>query len=268
MHARRVKNDDKERAPYRGTPDAQSGNHITRMDMKGSPKNGTDLKEFERIVSAMQDETFREIVRENPAVIRIKKAARAVENLRRITDATLEIANRRGFQAMSMRDLSAATGLSLGAMYAYFSSKDELLELIQEQGRRTVFRILAAQIEGITEPAEKLRRLISAHIHLSELMQPWFYFSYMEVKNLGKRDQKFAIESELFTEKIFTEILDEGRRTGIFRDHDAVMTASLLKAVLQDWYLKRWKYRTRRVSAGDYAKFLIDFIDAYLGSLD
>ncbi len=225
-----------------------------------------DLKEFERIVTETQDETFREIVRENPSVIKIKKAARAVENLRRITDATLEIANRRGFQAMSMRDLSSATGLSLGAMYAYFSSKDELLDLIQEQGRRSVFRVLAAQVEGVTAPPEKLRRLITAHIHLSELMQPWFYFSYMEAKNLGKRDQKFAIESELYTEKIFTEILDEGRRAGIYREHDAVMTASLLKAVLQDWYLKRWKYRTRMVSAGDYAKFVIGFMEAYLES--
>ncbi|TAL31381.1 MAG: TetR/AcrR family transcriptional regulator [Spirochaetes bacterium] len=223
-----------------------------------------DIREFEKLVAASQDAAIREIVQENPSVIRIKKEARAVENLRRISEATLEIANRQGFQAMSMRDLSAATGLSLGAMYAYFSSKEELLALIQEYGRRTVARVLGERMLAVPDARTRLRTLIYAHIFLSEIMHAWFYFSYMEAKNLGKKDQKAAIESELFTEGLFAGILEEGSRAGAFADHDTIMTASLIKSILQDWYLKRWKYRTRKVSAEDYAAFVTGFVESYL----
>ena len=39
------------------------------------------------------------------------------------------------------------------------------------------------------------------------------------------------------------------------------MTASLLKAMLQDWYLKRWKYAGRRISVDQYVDFLINFME-------
>jgi AcrR family transcriptional regulator len=35
---------------------------------------------------------------------------------------------------MSMRELSRASSLSIGALYTYFSFKDELLHIIQQYG--------------------------------------------------------------------------------------------------------------------------------------
>jgi len=84
----------------------------------------------------------------------------------------------------------------------------------------------------------------------------------METKNLDKRRQKKAIEGELATEKLFIDILEEGVRQKVFQVADPVMTASLLKAMLQDWYLKRWKYAGRRISVDQYADFLIGFMES------
>ena len=60
-------------------------------------------------------------------------------------------------------------------------------------------------------PAAKLRAAILTHLYLSEAMQPWFYFSYMEAKNLAQPEQDLAVESELYTEKIFEDILRRDR---------------------------------------------------------
>lgn len=207
------------------------------------------------------DEICLDIYRENRDSIRIKKEKVVIKNLVSIFEATLKLSNAGGFQSMSLRDLSRESSLSMGALYSYFSSKDELLEIILNQGRRISFRVLTEQVGNILKPRERLHIAIQAHLYLTELLQPWFYFAYMEAKNLSREEQKKSIATELATEKIFIDILNEGSREGVFKIQSDILTASAIKALLQDWYLKRWKYKKRKISIDDYAGFVIDMID-------
>ncbi|MBN2298185.1 MAG: TetR family transcriptional regulator [Deltaproteobacteria bacterium] len=222
------------------------------------------FKTFKGQIGFSKEDIYRELFKENQARIRIKKEKTAIKNLARIFDATLSISNDKGFSAMSLRDLSSETGLSMGALYSYISSKDDLLEMLFQQGRIVVFRALVKQISGIDSPRDRLRMAIQTHLYLSEIMQPWFYFLYMETKNFRKEEHKKAIESELFTENIFQEIIEQGISTGQFRPVDVALTSAIIKAMLQDWYLKRWKYERRTVSVEDYAGFLMEVLGSYL----
>lgn len=42
----------------------------------------------------------------------------------------MSLSQKTDFHSMSLRDLSSGTGLSMGALYNYFKSKDELLYMI------------------------------------------------------------------------------------------------------------------------------------------
>ena len=223
-----------------------------------------DFDVFKNRVSMSKEDMYREFFRENRDRIKIKKAPVAVKNLIKISEATLALSNKKGFSAMSMRELSAEAGLSVGALYSYFSSKDELIDMIQKQSMRVATRVLVDQLTGIDDPHLKLKRAIYAHLYLSEILHTWFYFSYMETKNLTKKVQKRAIELELFTEKIFTDIIEQGKQSRIFRDVNKELVAAMIKAILQDWYLKRWKYEMRNISVEQYASFLIDLVESYL----
>jgi AcrR family transcriptional regulator len=219
---------------------------------------------FQKQISLSKQDICREVFAENRKTIRVKKEGTVVKNLEKIFDATLKISNKKGFQAMSMRDLSKETHLSMGALYSYFSSKEELLEMLQHQRRTITKRILREYIEYEKDPLAKLKVAIRTHLYLSETMQPWFYFSYMETKNLSKKQQQQAIASELYTEKIFTDILDQGQVEGYFQVQNRQLTASLIKSILQDWYLKRWKYASRKVSVDQYAQFVLEFVQAFI----
>lgn len=223
-----------------------------------------DFDVFKNRVSMSKEDMYRDFFRENRDRIKIKKAPVAIKNLIKISEATLALSNKKGFSAMSMRDLSTEAGLSVGALYSYFSSKDELIDMIQQQSMRVVTRVLVAQLKGIDDPHLKLKHAIYAHLYLSEIMHTWFYFSYMETKNLTKKVQKRAIELELFTEKIFTDIIEQGKQDRIFQDVNKELVAAMIKAILQDWYLKRWKYEMRNISVEQYARFLIDLVESYL----
>jgi AcrR family transcriptional regulator len=223
-----------------------------------------NFAEFQKQVSLAGQDLYREVFAENRKTIRVKKEDTVVKNLERIFKATLKISNKKGFQAMSMRDLSREANLSMGALYSYFASKEELLEMLQHQMRTITKRILEEHVAAEPDPVAKLNVAIQTHLYLSEAMQPWFYFAYMETKNLSKKQQAEAIDSELYTENIFTEILDQGQTLGVFIIQNTQLTASLIKSMLQDWYLKRWKYARRKITVDQYAQFVLEFVQAFI----
>ena len=223
-----------------------------------------DYADFQKKINLSKYDLCREVYQENRRSIRVKKEDTVVKNLERIFSATLKISNNKGFQAMSMRDLSRETHLSMGALYSYFASKEELLGMLQNQRRTVTQRILDQRIAQESKPAARLRAAILTHLHLSEAMQPWFYFSYMEAKNLSKKEQDLAVASELYTEKIIADILKQGQIQRDFELRDPQLTASVIKAMLQDWYLKRSKYARRGISVDQYARFVLEFVEAFI----
>jgi AcrR family transcriptional regulator len=222
------------------------------------------LKDFKRDLNLSLQGICRDMFRERAGEMQVQGEAVAVKNLAKILDATLALANRKGFAAMSLRDLSARSGLSMGGLYAYIKSKDDLAELIQRHGRTLSQRVLTEAMTGIDDPREQLRAAIRTHLFLSEILRSWFYFSYMEAKHLNSEERQKAVESELATEAVYRNIIEAGQRSGVFRDTDAQMTASLLKALLQDWYLKRGKYRSRDIDVERYADAVIGMIERQL----
>jgi TetR/AcrR family transcriptional regulator, cholesterol catabolism regulator len=219
-----------------------------------------NYKEILEEVANCKQETCLAFFKKNPGSFHVKKEKTISKNMERIFRAALKISNKNGFHAMSMRALSRETKLSIGALYNYFSCKDELLSMMQEQRREITHRILLSYIEQEKEPRKKLCVAIRTHLYLTEAMQPWFYFSYMEAKNLAQKERKAAVQGELNTEKMFADILEQGREQGVFKTDNHLLTASLIKAMLQDWYLKRPKYDRRNITVEKYAQFLISFL--------
>ena len=222
-----------------------------------------DLKSFEKQVAVSTTDICRQIFEGRSHSIKIKKAHVAVRNLVRIFKATLKLANRKGFHAMSLRDLCAESGMSMGGLYAYFNTKEELLTLIQEQGRAIVARVMGDQLHGIEDVKQALDMAIRSHLYLSEVLQPWFFFSYMETRFFHAEEGKRAIAGELQTEAIFSAILERGMASGVFVIKDPLLVAAAIKALLQDWYLKRWKYKTREIAVEAYADFVISMVSSY-----
>lgn len=220
----------------------------------------TDFENFKHELSLTKAEICRQLYVQHTDMIRIKKEHVAVKNLIRIIDSTLRLASTKGFHAMTLRDLCADSGFSIGGLYAYIRNKNDLLVLIQGHGFMLTRSTLRKSIRDISDPFERLRAAVSAHLFLSEIMLPWFYFSFMEVKSLPKAEMKTAIAVEQEIEDIFFDIIDSGVRQGVFRSDNARLLASMIKAMMQDWYLKRRKHRNQSITVSQYADFMIDML--------
>lgn len=223
----------------------------------------TDYESFTKLAIFNKEDLYRQAFTRECNSIRIKKEKVAIKNLEKIFEATFRICTRKGFQGMTMRDLSAASGLSMGALYSYFSTKEELLNTLQRAGNSFVARALEEVVADIEKPLEKLITILRSHLYLSEMMQSWFFFSYMEAKNLSKQERDAYIKAERHTEKIICDILEEGEAAGLFSKRNHQMSASIIKAMIQDWYLKRGKYAKRGITVENYTETVVDWIVSY-----
>ena len=90
-----------------------------------------------------------------PKVSEAHLAARRAQ----ILDAARSCFVREGFHVTSMQDVIAEAGLSVGAVYRYFKSKNEIIDAIAAQYSETIGAVLE---QVVTDPARPLIDAMSA----------------------------------------------------------------------------------------------------------
>ena len=219
-----------------------------------------NFEQFQQITPLTGDNIWAYILDRNAARIGVKRRKPALENLERIFGATFRLANDVGFRAMSLRDLCRETGLSMGGLYGYIAGKDQLAEMIEDVVRHATqeLSLLSSQVEA---PLERLEALIRASIYLSEILQPWFYFVYMDSRVLQVEQRSMAKNSELYMQERIAAIIEE---IGLHPPGAASLLAAHCLALFQDWYVKRWKYRAAKVHVDDFADSTVRLMLNYL----
>ncbi len=219
-----------------------------------------DFDQFQTMTPLNGETIWSYLVDRHAERIGVKRRKPALENMEKIFVATFRLANEVGFRAMSLRDLCRETGLSMGGLYGYIEGKDQLAEMIEDVVRQTTFELprMFAQVEG---PLERLESLVRGTIYLSEILQPWFYFVYMDSRVLNVDQRTMAKNSELAIQTQIAELLDELRPLPA---GNTTLIAAHIVAMFQDWYLKRWKYRAAKVSVDEFADSVLLFMRSHL----
>ena len=161
---------------------------------------------------------------------------------------------------MNLRDLCDETGLSMGGLYGYISSKDQLAEMIEDVVRHATHEMPLLFAE-LRDPLDRLEALIRASIYVSEILQPWFYFVFMDSRVLQPQQRNTAKESELHVQSVIADIIMQipQRPRG-----SADLIAAHIMAMFQDWYVKRWKYRAAAIDPDRFADSAVHMMRGYL----
>jgi AcrR family transcriptional regulator len=118
--------------------------------------------------------------------------------MRRIVDATFALIERSGSLDPSMRDILADTGLSTQAFYRYFSSKDELMLALLDEGRRRLVDTLQRRMARAGSPADKVKAWVegvlaqAANASAASRTRPWV-LSEQRVSELFPREQASSV---------------------------------------------------------------------------
>lgn len=190
--------------------------------------------------------------------MQIKNPRIALGNLEKIFTCTFRLANTKGFQAMSLRDLSRETGISMGGLYAYIGSKDDLAAAIEEVLRQAIDDVMSDQAVISLDPINRLKAIIYGDIYMNEIMHPWYYFCYLEAKGLSREQREAAMQMELKFDERLRDTFQAGVAAGIFTVDKIALLAAHTTSMLQQWYLKRWKFQLLGTQTDEYAAFVFD----------
>jgi AcrR family transcriptional regulator len=80
-----------------------------------------------------------------------------------ILDAARDVFGEMGFETATVRDIVRRSGLSVGAFYNYYRSKEEVFDALADDGARRFKPILRAQSDKATDFESYLRAAVTAY---------------------------------------------------------------------------------------------------------
>ena len=92
-----------------------------------------------------------------------KRELTKAANRTAILEAAREVFGEMGFEAATVRDIIRRTGLSVGAFYNYYRSKEEVFDALADDGARRFRPILQAQSAQATDFESYLRAAVTAY---------------------------------------------------------------------------------------------------------
>lgn len=156
---------------------------------------------------------------------------KADERRSQILDAAQALFMRRGYDATTINDILAATGLSKGAFYHHFSSKTEVLDALSARMAHEGLAAASPIFERAElDPIERLRLFFAAGNQYKEenaaTLKVILGVLYRD-ENLRLRLAATERMVDLVTPRL-AEVLAAGRAGGVFEIDDPVETARLI----------------------------------------
>jgi AcrR family transcriptional regulator len=178
-----------------------------------------------------------------------------------IVEAAVGLFAAKGFHSTTVRDIARKVGVSVGLLYVYFPSKDEILASACEQVARDVARSARAAVRGAEGPADRLRVCFGSLVQAVDRSSDLHLIIYRESRSLPRQTLRRITAAEQQVVDLLASILDEGVESGVFVPGDNRLRAQTFAFVAHMWALKRWSLRDRLSVEGFCEQELRAFLD-------
>ncbi len=186
-----------------------------------------------------------------------RRAQRALATRATILRAAAGVFRDRGFAETGMREIAAAAELSSGNLYYYFRSKADILYFCQDHSVSRLLEVVAGLAQGGQSPAERLRRVIVAHLQctLDELDGA---AAHTEVDALPPDLRRRIVAKRDQYERAVRGIVAEGMAAGAFAAGDATLVTRAILGALN--WTTRWYRPGGRLSPLTVAEAYADYL--------
>lgn len=174
---------------------------------------------------------------------RIKNSKLVEERHEQIFQAASKLIQKKGYHMTTLRDVSRETGISLGNLYDYITTKEDILYMIHEKAAQMVLEVVSQGMGDVRNPVEKLREMIERELEAMDRYQDLVMTIYQESHSLSGPSLRTMLRSEEAHTGKFKEVIEEGMKLGVFKKANPVMLANVIKMMIDCWVLKRWDLR-------------------------
>jgi AcrR family transcriptional regulator len=184
-------------------------------------------------------------------------------NLRRqeLVNAAVKLFVKKGFHKTTVREIAKEFGMSMGALYDYIRTKEDILFLVCDHIFKSVSDKLEASLETEKDPKEKLKDAIRDYFIIIDSIQDYTLLLYQETKSLNRKDRNYVLSAEMELTKIFENIITQGIKEKTFKidKRTAKIVANNIMVQGQMWSFRRWMAQ-KNFSLNNYIKIQTDLI--------
>jgi TetR/AcrR family transcriptional regulator, cholesterol catabolism regulator len=184
-------------------------------------------------------------------------------NRRILIETATKLFRVKGFHNTSTRDIAVKAGISVGAIYQYILTKEDLIVLILnsvvEIYEKTIYPLADTDQpvkERLHSAVEIYYRTINAHHEKTDVL-------YHNFSGFNHNTKNFLAEIEMRVRSIFVKIVEQGIADGSFITVNTVFVAHNIVSMGHMWALKRGRFRNL-MTIDDYIFDQLKFLDAIL----
>lgn len=176
----------------------------------------------------------------------IKDENKIIERRQQIVDAGVKLFKKKGFHRATTRELAKEAGFSIGTLYEYIRTKEDVLFLVCDNIFNEVTKCLSEFPSG-TGTIEGLKDAIRRYYLLIDTMPEEFTIMYQETKSLPKQAMHYILDKELEMVAIFERMIRDCVVAGNLSLSDEVIYLAANHVVVQgqSWAFRKWALQKR-----------------------
>lgn len=159
-----------------------------------------------------------------------------------IVKAAVDLFVQKGFHKTTVREIARKFGMSVGTLYEYIRTKEDILYLVCDYIHTSFGQRVRPALEITPDSVNTLKGAIDTYYRMIDEMQDYLVFLYQETKSLSHDARKYIFKAEEEMTEIFEEILIRGIEDGSFNidKAEAGLFAHNIMVLGQMWAFRRW----------------------------
>ena len=173
---------------------------------------------------------------------------------RQIVDAAVQLFIDKGFHRTTTREIARTAGVSIGSLYEYVRSKEDVLYLVCDAIHEEMERGVTEALARTHGEKNALAEVIREYFTVCHRMSDHILLIYQETQTLPAQWRSRVLENDVRITGIFMEVLAELSAAGAIPPMDAPLmelAAHNLTVLGHMWTFRRW-FLARHYSIEDY----------------
>jgi len=191
---------------------------------------------------------------------RIKNVSLIDRRRKQIIDGALRAFTAKGFHKATVREIARESGLTMGSLYNYIRSKEDIIFIVYDYITRVLRDQMTAAIEGIEDPKQRLKAALWQNLKAVNEHQDIIMFLYKESSALDRESLHSVLARETEYIELFESLLRgyfEGKKVDETRVRIAADLMSYIPVIVT---FRRWSLRQRFESMDIVMKNILDFV--------
>ncbi|TCT26360.1 TetR family transcriptional regulator [Melghiribacillus thermohalophilus] len=145
----------------------------------------------------------------------------------------------KGFHRTTTREIAKASGFSIGTLYEYIRTKEDVLFLVCDSIYERVKERMEQAIDMEKQSISSLKNAVRSYFQLIDDMQDEVIVMYQEVKSLPKDAQEYVMQKEKDMVHMLERVIQNSLPYDL-SDKEITLIANNIFVQGQMWSFRRW----------------------------